>query len=171
MNKDVKLIYLKNVETMEELKAEYKRLLKIYHPDKQTGDLEVTKQINNEYDYLFPYFQNKQNDEAIKNKREEYKETPDMFKEILYKIINIEGIEIEICGYWIWISGNTKPHKKYLFEVGFHWARKKQMWYWRSENFKSKNRKCIEMNEIRQKYGSDKINKNNRNNQKKYIKA
>lgn len=146
--------WFKDVTNLFELKKEYKRLVMIYHTDRPTGNLEAIQEINVEYDILFPKMQSKVNEEA---NFEKSKEAPDAFKDIINKIINLEGIEIELCGVWIWVSGNTKQYKDYLNECGFFWAYKKQMWYWRSEEYKSKNRKNISIDEIREKYGSDKI--------------
>lgn len=35
--------------TLEDAKREYRRLMKIYHPDNQNGDLSMSQRINNEY--------------------------------------------------------------------------------------------------------------------------
>ena len=42
-------MWFKGVQSEEELTKRYKDLLKIYHPDNQTGDTEITKQIQEEY--------------------------------------------------------------------------------------------------------------------------
>lgn len=44
--------YFKNVKSYEELKSQYKELLKSNHPD-NGGDVEVMKEINIQYDALF----------------------------------------------------------------------------------------------------------------------
>lgn len=78
-------------------------------------------------------------------------------REVLQKIINFDGIEILICGQWLWISGNTYAYKKELKEFGFKWASQKKMWYWRSETFRKKSRKTLSMEEIQSYYGSTKV--------------
>ena len=45
--------YFNNVNTLEELRKQYKELLKKYHPDNPNGSTEATKEINVEYDTLF----------------------------------------------------------------------------------------------------------------------
>ena len=45
--------YFNNVNTLEELRKQYKELLKKYHPDNPTGSTEATQEINSEYDKLF----------------------------------------------------------------------------------------------------------------------
>ena len=50
--------YFKNVNSFEDLKAQYKELLKTNHPD-NGGDLEIMKEINVQFDALFPIWKNK----------------------------------------------------------------------------------------------------------------
>lgn len=57
--------YLVNVSSFEDLKAQYKRLAFKHHPD-VGGSLEAMKELNNEYDILFPMWQNKFNTTASK---------------------------------------------------------------------------------------------------------
>ena len=45
--------YFNNPKTLEELRKQYKNLLKKYHPDNVGGSEEATKDINNEYEALF----------------------------------------------------------------------------------------------------------------------
>ena len=44
--------YFKNVQTLDELRKQYKDLLKKYHPD-NGGSEDITKAINVEYEKLF----------------------------------------------------------------------------------------------------------------------
>lgn len=50
--------YFKNIKNFEDLKNQYKSLLKKNHPD-NGGDLEVMKEINVEYDALFPIWKHR----------------------------------------------------------------------------------------------------------------
>lgn len=47
------MTYFKNVNTLEELRKQYKELLKKFHPDNANGATEATQEINAEYDKLF----------------------------------------------------------------------------------------------------------------------
>lgn len=51
--------YFKNVKSFEDLKKSYKDLIKKNHPD-NGGDLEVMKEINVEFDALFPIWKNQE---------------------------------------------------------------------------------------------------------------
>ena len=50
--------YFKNVESYDDLKNQYKKLLKANHPDNGGND-EVMKEINVEYDALFAIWKDK----------------------------------------------------------------------------------------------------------------
>lgn len=45
--------FFNKVETLEQLRRQYKELLKKYHPDNANGSTEATQEINAEYDKLF----------------------------------------------------------------------------------------------------------------------
>ena len=82
------------------------------------------------------------------------------YREVVEKLIIIQGIEIELCGTWIWISGDTKAHKDEIKATGCRWSRNKNMWYWRPEGYRSNSRKPHDMSYIRNKWGSSKVGYN-----------
>lgn len=158
--------YFNNVATLEMLRKEYKELLKKYHPDNINGSTEATQEINAEYDKLFRELKNKhesKTDSTNNNNKSEYSqnmydwENDKALREVLEKIINFEGIEIEIAGQWIWVSGNTYNYKKELKELNFKWASQKKQWYFHTDTFKKKSRKSLSMEDIRSYYGSTKV--------------
>lgn len=57
------MAYFKNVKSFEDLKEQFKALARKNHPD-CGGDPEVMKQINTEYDQLFPIWKNRYNSTA-----------------------------------------------------------------------------------------------------------
>jgi hypothetical protein len=61
--------------------------------------------------------------EQDKNVQQEYIKFP----EIIGQIFHFD-ITIEICGNWIWLSGNTRPYREQLKEIGFFYSPKKKMW-------------------------------------------
>ncbi|WP_370527002.1 J domain-containing protein [Thermoactinomyces sp. CICC 23799] len=44
--------YFSNVQSLDDLKQQFKKLAKKYHPDVQGGSNEIMKQVNAEYEYL-----------------------------------------------------------------------------------------------------------------------
>ncbi len=162
--------YFKDVNTLEELRRQYRDLLKKYHPDNANGSTEATQEINAEYDKLFKLLKDRHESKSADNKESNTKtdfnanmydwENDKALRETLQKIINFNGIEITICGQWLWVSGNTYSYKKELKEIGFKWASQKKMWFWHSENFRKKSRKTLSMEEIQNYYGSTKVKTN-----------
>ena len=161
--------YFKNVHTLEELRKQYKELLKKYHPDNANGSTEATQEINAEYDRLFKLLKDKHERksdntaDSTNTKQSEYSknmydwENDRSLREILQKIINFDGIEIEIVGAWIWLSGNTYNYKKELKELRFKWASQKKQWYFHTDIFRKKSHKSLSMDDIRSYYGSTKV--------------
>lgn len=78
--------YFKSVKSYDDLKNQYKKLLKENHPD-NGGDLEVVKEINVQYDALFQIWKNKKEAET----GEEIKETADSTRSQFYTMFGWEG--------------------------------------------------------------------------------
>lgn len=70
--------YFKNVTSYQNLKDQYKKLLKKNHPD-NGGDLEAMKEINVEYDALFKIWKDRQEKETGETVQETAKSTRDKF--------------------------------------------------------------------------------------------
>lgn len=160
--------YFKNAETLEQLRKQYKELLKKYHPD-NGGSEEIMKAVNAEYDKLFKLLKDRHESKSANHSGDHNSEQSDYnqnmynwendkgLREVLQNIINFDGIEIEIAGQWIWLSGNTFSYKKELKEIGFKWASQKKQWFWHSDTFRKKSHKTLSMDEIRNYYGSTKV--------------
>ena len=64
------------------------------------------------------------------------------------------GLEITVCGSWLWIRGNTKPYRTILREAGFVWASGKGCWYMRPPGQNSNNHKPWLRSKIHETYGT-----------------
>lgn len=142
--------YFANVKDLEELRKEYKKLLKRFHPDQPEGSEEATKAINAEYEMLFESLKNSSSNDTRNDFNEEF---DNAFRGILSKIIDL-NVDIEIIGSWIWLSGNTYVIKETLKRLGFRWINSRNRWAWHSEPFRKTNGKKRSMNELRNYYGS-----------------
>ena len=144
--------YFTNVKTLDELKKEYRCLSKLYHPD-CGGDEEAMKAINNEHDELFELLKKKHN--ATADEYHQTTETAEEFRSILNALMKLDGLDIELCGSWLWIGGETKKHKEALKAMGCNWCSKKKLWSWHHKEEGHKGyRGKRSMQEIRNKYGS-----------------
>jgi len=147
----MKTQYFSDCRTLEEVKRRYKELAMKHHPDR--GGCTATMQdINNEYENVMknPFF-------SFSEQTEQDQQELIKYPEIIDQVIGLQGIIIELIGNWIWISGNTYPYKSQLKQIGFYFAPKKVMWYYRPPDYKSSNRSPKTIEYIRKKYGSDVI--------------
>lgn len=159
------MTYFKNVETLEELRKQYKELLKKYHPDNPNGSTESTQEINAEYDKLFKVLKDRHeskqtNTDGAKADFNNYKydfEADEKLREVLQKIISFANINIEIVGCWLWVDGNTYEYKDTLKALGFKWAREKKKWYFHTEAFRKRSKRKLSMDDIRSYYGSTEV--------------
>ena len=153
--------FFKNIETLEDLKKAYRKLAVEHHPDKG-GDPEIMKQVNAAYEKAMELIlsgqglnQDEIEDQILNDKR---------YREALDKVLILEGITIELVGNWIWISGNTFSCKTQIKEAGFLWAKKKKMWFFRTEEYKTRSKSELSFEEIKTKYDS-RVIKGNTSNQ------
>lgn len=147
--------FFANCKSLEELKAEYRRLIKIHHPDRG-GDTATMQRVNADYSAAFERLKAQHNE--THDAEHQTTETPAEFIEIIDKLLHLDGLDIELCGSWLWIGGNTREHKDALKEAGCRWSNNKKLWYWRHEEDGhrwSRGKKSI--GEIRAKYGSQHI--------------
>ena len=101
--------YFQTCNTIEELKKEYRRLAQINHPD-NGGNPEKMKIINSEYEKEFNRLKDIHNKAAADDttgQKRKMNETAAEYMEVIQKIIAFSGIVIELCGSWVWVSGNT----------------------------------------------------------------
>lgn len=136
------------IETLEELKKQYRNLMLKWHPDRNLNNQEEatknSKIINNEYEFLFEKYKNihKKNNNEFYEK--ETTETVSEFQEIIKHLIKYKNITIEIIGSWLWISGKTYEIKEILKELNFKFSKQKASWYfhfgqWKSSGIHFKN--------------------------------
>ena len=149
--------YFTECKTLDELKKQYRRLAMIHHPD-VGGDVEAMKAINNEYAALFETLKDQHNARAAADetgKTSTTTEAPEEFIAIIEKLLRLDGLEVELCGSWLWIGGNTREHKEALKAAGCRWSSSKKLWYWRhAEDGHRWHKGNKTMSQIRNKYGS-----------------
>lgn len=144
--------YFKNVNSLEELRKEYKKLLKQYHPDNAGGSEEATKEINNEYEKLFEILKNQS---SSQQEKEQFNRKMDAaFRDILNQVIDL-NVDVEIIGSWIWVGGNTYAIKETLKRLGFNWIGKRKMWAWHEDEYTKRRNSNKTLDELRSYYGSE----------------
>lgn len=143
--------YFNNVNSLEQLKQQYKELAKKYHPDlNKNVSAEIMKQINKEYEELFKIYKTNNNT----NKKQEL---PEDFINLINELIKFQGIIIEVLGSWIWLSGNTYPYKEKIKKLGFKWSRGRKKWYLGEFSTWYKYYKKDKWEDLKAKYNYEKI--------------
>lgn len=148
--------WFSDVTTAEECKKRYYSLCKDYHPD-NGGNEDVFKEIQNEFSSAWEYYKNKhfKQDKGVYTEDEKTDTVDSEFlKTVLSKLSTIPMIEIEICGSWIWVGGNTFPYRTEFSKWGFNWSKSKKKWYYAEGLPKKRYRGRKTMNQIRLEYGS-----------------
>jgi len=136
----------------DEVAKAYRAAALKYHPDVNPAGEEMMKLVNAAYEALTA--------PGVNTSAKEYDAQSDPFdygdalNAALNAIINCGGLEIEVCGAWVWVGGDTFPHKATLKGAGFRWASKKKLWNFRPANWRSKSRGAMPMHDIRETYGS-----------------
>jgi len=142
-----------NIKTLDDLKKQYYKLAKKYHPDTDTGSKEDFQALANEYEKLFKKLLNGSN--LSSEERESEIALDANLRKVYESIMHLPGIEVELAGKWLWVSGQTYPIKDELKKADFKFASKKKMWYY--PGVEAGGRGNFSISEIRNKYGSVKL--------------
>ena len=164
----------KDIKCIEDLKAQYRKMAMVFHPDCGGTD-EQMKALNLEYESLFGLWKNihrkmftdqqgtRRNPTEAESQYYESKtatkEQAGDFIRIVTELLKMKGIEVELCGRWLWIGGETRKYKDNLKALGCRWSPDKKLWSWHfiedsASPFKTRN---FTMTEIRRGYGSTKF--------------
>ncbi|MCZ4283146.1 J domain-containing protein [Kiloniella laminariae] len=139
--------------TPEIVKKAFRMAAKKYHPDLNPAGADMMQVVNAAYAELKDFTG------SIDEENAGY---PEILNTALNAIFGLDGLEIEVCGAWVWVGGQTRKHKDVLKGAGFRYASKKIKWYFRPADWKSKSRGAFSMDEIRDQYGSTKPNYSNK---------
>lgn len=150
--------FFAGIKTFQELKDSYRKLAQMLHPDKTTGNAEKFIKMKAEYDKLFKKMKDGKFDTEYEFKQ--HTTTSYDFKDIIDKLIFVDGADIEICGSWIWVWGikwDEKEKHEQLKAAGLVFAKGKKAWVYKGTT--SKWKKNMTMEQIRNEFGSEKIGK------------
>ena len=144
------------VITIEELRKRYRELLKQYHPDNDGGSVEVTQEINAEYDRLFADLSKENSTDGQSYTQEENEQ----FKAVLNAISGF-NMTVQIIGEWIW-AFDSYAYKDRLKALGFRYAPKKKAWTWHSGEYRRFHKKEVPLSHIKAKYGCQTVRSQSR---------
>lgn len=137
--------------TINEIKQSYRKLASANHPDKG-GNNETMQLINTAFAEFCKYFEAN----ATLDINQDENETAQNFDfSFLDTLKRMQGLIIEVCGYWVWLSGDTYPHREIIKDLGFKFSGAKKSWYWSPTiNTATFRRGSKSMKNIRKDYGS-----------------
>lgn len=157
--------YFADCRNIEDVKEAYRKYAKALHPD-NGGDAEEFKRMQQAYTaaynrlrYTHRKTAGNSNDDRTTAAGSTYNShnddfTAEAFADVINKIIGLDGVDIEIVGSWIWLSGNTYPYKDIIKAAGFFWSTKHKKWYYSGDKKKSKRHSKMSFDEVRALHGS-----------------
>ena len=147
--------YFADCHCVEDIKKVYKRLAIRFHPD-HGGDLREMQDLNSAYEAAFKLWGSTRR--SPKSPTEYYhadtEETAADFIGIISKLLNLEGVTVELCGRWLWVTGDTRKHADALKAAGCRWSPKKCAWSWHFPEDGHRGRGNWSLTRIRNTYGS-----------------
>ena len=141
--------------TAEIVEKAYRRAAMKYHPDRNPAGLVMMKAVNAARLALADFRGNLDHPEEAAQYGGDLN---DAISHLLHSV----GLDLEICGAWLWVTGETRAHKDTIkaFETDssnkFRWHSKKLAWYFAPNDFKGRRRSRgnVNMEDIRDRYGS-----------------
>lgn len=143
------------------LRTAYKKLLIKYHPDNNAKDTTgIMQEINAEYDLLFQKLKDTyEHSESYEKQTDRQKQAYDWEKDkqlraVIVALSKFAGLEIELCGTWVYVRGETYPYRKELKDLGLRFNSHKRCWIIHFDDYYKYHKKPVGMSYIRSKYGS-----------------
>lgn len=159
--------YFQDCTNQAEAKTRYRELTRQHHPD-AGGDTRTMQDINAEYSkFMSEGAKTEARDRQRTAHTENRKSAADFhdldavgeqIRVMIEMALNLDGVEVELMGLWVWLTGNTKAHKGTFkawnenHETRWKWSPKKTAWYY--AGVPTFNRKETSLDEIRNAYGS-----------------
>ena len=161
-----------NYSSIGELKKDYFQMAKKLHPD-HGGSNEAMQALNNEYEYAVKHMETETSKAGFVNSkhrdvyRHNYYDFDNDFINMINDLLKVKkampGIEIEICGFFIYVH-NTDKKDKDIFNkngLGLIYHGQKNAWYYKPSWYYKKSGSTWNMDQIREKYGSMSVNNDN----------
>ena len=155
MNKN----YFSDARTLEDVKQLYKKLARELHPDCNPGrDTTAEFQaMQRQYEEAFKRLKNIHMNKDGETYEKETDETPEQYADIINALLRMPGLIVELCGSWLWVTGNTKENADGLKALHFRWSKNKAAWYFHFEPYRKHSKKSVDLQTIREMYGSQRF--------------
>ena len=149
--------YFRNCKTVADIKKMYRELAMMHHPDRG-GNTATMQAINAQYHEALKSCDRKQ-ETGSDGQAHTYYYDQKHEQEIIDKIaellaLRLEGTEVWLIGKWVWIQGNTRPHREALKNAKCTWRSKRLAWYWRRYEGKTRYNENASLQDLAQAYGA-----------------
>ena len=160
--------YFAGLETVGQVKAEYRKLAKVNHPDLSSDPNATAKmqEINGQYHAVLAAM-DRQISIGSDGKEHTYYYKQEIEQELIDKIsevlkVRMVGVEVELIGTWLWVYGDpdqeaTRKYSESLKAMGLQWHGKRSKWYFRRKSYRRKYNERVSFNQMRRMYGSQKF--------------
>lgn len=149
--------YFNGYTTPESIKTRYRTLAKQYHPD-LGGDTATMQAINAEYLKALQNIDGHMSTGAD-GKEHRYTYNADIEQAVIDQLRILqslrlpESVTIALIGTWIWVRGDTRPHKDALKNAGCKWSGEKLCWYWHAGSYRRKSAHSGNFGGMAMRYG------------------
>lgn len=117
-----------------QMKRAYQKLAMRLHPDRG-GDTEAFKALQSAYHEALQG-QHQRTETDSRGEEHTYYYNRDREQSVMDKIsailaLNLDGIEINLIGTWVWVTGDTRPNaRKFRQQLKLSWHSRREAWYW-----------------------------------------
>lgn len=150
--------YFENCRTAEDVKQAYKMHARNLHPDcnPDKDTTEEFQEMSRQYEQAWQRCKNIHVNAEGETYEKENTTSASEYADLINSLLHMSGLIIELCGSWLWVTGNTYPVRKQLRELHFQYSSKKQAWYFHREPYWKFSKSERSMEDIRSMYGSEK---------------
>jgi hypothetical protein len=152
-------MFFKACFSVDQIKAKYRDLAKEHHPD-LGGNTATMQDVNREYHEALKGFHGRETWNSTTKKNSKYYYNEQVEQTIMNKInellgLRMDNVEVSLVGFWIWVEGETKPHREKLGTAGAgcRWHPRRQAWYWQNSKKKSFYNPNVSLNDLKNAYG------------------
>lgn len=151
--------YFNTAKTIEDVKQLYKKLARDLHPDCNPGRDTTAdfQEMSRQYEEAYNRLKNVHRNAEGETYEKETTQTASEYADIINQLLHIPGLMIELCGSWLWVTGDTYQAREQLKALHFKYSSKKSAWYFHAEPYRKHGKSEKTMQDIRNMYGSEKF--------------
>ncbi len=156
-NNQIMINPFKTLRTVKEVKSLYRELAMKHHPDRG-GDTATMQEVNRFYHEALKRC-DRQQEMGTDGREHTYHYNENVEQSIMDKIseilaLRLDGVDVWLVGSWVWLQGNTRPHREALKAIECLWHGQRQMWYWKPYAGKTRYNKNASFGDLAATYGA-----------------